>query len=1101
MAVTGLPSGAVTFLFTDLESSTRLWEEHPDAMRDALARHDAILGRCIEDHHGFIVKSTGDGAYAVFAAVPDAANAAAAVIRTLHDEPWGATGPLRARMGLHSGNAEERDGDYFGPVLNRASRLMAAAHGGQVVLSHVSAEFVREVLADGLTLLDLGEHRLRGIERPERVYELVISGVPSDFPPLQSLDALPGALSLPGPSFARGVEALAGRDVELDRLAAAWSRAKNGVRQIALIAGEPGIGKTRLSIELARRVQAEGGVVLYGRCDEEMIVPFQPFVEALRPCVAVYSPSTLHQRLHGLEQDLVRVFPELHGRVAERPVGADAEAERYRFFEAITTLVTGMTAVQPALVILDDLHWADKPTLLLLRHLLRAAPHAALCIVGCYRDVELHSDDQLADFLADLRRESVVTRITLGGLSEEESGRLLCGVAGREVSVPLITALHHETDGNPFFLEELLRHMIETDAVPVDAGSRSPVDLSALGIPDGVREVVARRLRRLPDPVGELLHLAAVVGRDFDAELLGRAWEQRTAPVLESLDLATDAGLLRRDPDRIGWYTFAHVLIRQSLNSSLGTAQRARLHARVGAAIEAGGGAPRAAELARHFTYALPVVGAEKAIEFTALAGREAMADLAFEDAAAYLQNALDLLERHAPADEADRVELLTDLAAALVYVDERTGVEIARRAVNAARANGSTSQFGRAVAVFVEPTHSVDAYPTEVTSLLDEARTRLGDGDGALRARLLAFEAFKYATYQLRGRDPRALAEQAVGIARALDDPVALSDALWSLAVSLEGSGAVAERMALGDELVELVTRAGARASAFGLRVLAGVDLERGDAARVTATIDKLARTCADLRWLPGEVYATQWRGTQALIEGRFADVSALGDELRRHVRAYRGAAGMNLVQAFFLARDRGLLGSLGSLDEAADGHVHSLLTGAMLALAQLDSGDDAGAVRSLERAADEEFQRNEPGNPSGAALGMFAEVAATGGTRAHARVLSEMLAPFSGRLLMVVLGPSIGAADRYLGMLDTVLERWERAESHFERAVELEEGVRGWSLLPRTHYWRARFLAARGQPGDASAAAKLLFDVAADADRLDMRRLVAQAEELLAR
>ena len=402
---------------------------------------------------------------------------------------------------------------------------------------------------------------------------------------------------------------------------------------------------------------------------------------------------------------------------------------------------------------------------------------------------------------------------------------------------------------------------------------------------------------------------------------------------------------------------------------------------------------------------------------------------------------------------------------------------------------------------MFVEPTHSVDAYPTEVTSLLDEARTRLGDGDGALRARLLAFEAFKYATYQLRGRDPRALAEQAVGIARTLDDPVALSDALWSLAVSLEGSGAVAERMALGDELVELVTRAGARASAFGLRVLAGVDLERGDAARVTATIDKLARTCAELRWLPGEVYATQWRGTQALIEGRFADVSALGDELRRHVRAYRGAAGMNLVQAFFLARDRGLLGSLGSLDEAADGHVHSLLTGAMLALAQLDSDDDAGAVRSLERAADEEFQRNEPGNPSGAALGMFAEVAATGGTRAHARVLSEMLAPFSGRLLMVVLGPSIGAADRYLGMLDTVLERWERAESHFERAVELEEGVRGWSLLPRTHYWRARFLAARGQPGDASAAAKLLFDVAADADRLDMRRLVAQAEELLAR
>lgn len=1102
MSVTGLPSGAVTFLFTDLEASTRLWDEHPDAMREALARHDAILRRCIEGNRGSVVKSTGDGAYAVFEAAPDAVVAATDVIRSLHAESWGATGPLRARVGLHSGSAEERDGDYFGPVLNRASRLMNAAHGGQVVLSQVSAALVRDALPEGFQLLDLGEHRLRGLERPERVYELVIPGVPSTFPPLQSLDALPGALALPGPSFARVDEGLAGRAVELDRLVDAWSQATDGVRQIALVAGEPGIGKTRLAVELARRVHAHGGVVLYGRCDEEMIVPYQPFVDALRPCVAAYSPSALHQRLHGLEQDLARVFPKLSGRVPERPSTADPEAERYRFFEAITMLVTGVTATGPALLVLDDLHWADRPTLLLLRHLLRSTPHAALLIVACYRDVELHATHPLADFLADLRRESFVTRITLTGLSEDESGELLSGVAGRDVAVPLIAALHRETEGNPFFLEELLRHLIETDAVPVVHGGASSVDLTALGIPDGVREVVARRLRRLPDPAGEVLTLAAVMGPEFDVELLGRAGDQPTAHVLESLDRATDAGLLRRDPDRIGRYTFAHALIRQTLNTAPGTAQRARLHARVGAAIEAGGGALRAAELARHFTQALPLIGPDKAIEYSALAGREALADLAFEDAAEYLQRALDLAEQHSPEDETSRVELLTDLAGALVYVDERAGVETALRAVDAARAIGSPAHFGRAVSVFVEPTHSVVAHPAEVTGLFDEARAVLGDGDGALRARLLAFEAFKYATYQLRGRDARALATEAVGIARTLDDPVTLSDALFALAASLAGDAAMVERVALGEELVALGPSVGARASAFGFVVRAGVHLENGDAERLTVTIDELARTCAELRWLPGQVYAAQWRATQALLEGRFADATALGDELRRYTRAYRGAASAHIVQAFYVARERGHLGSLGSLDEAADEHVHSLLTWAMLALAQLESGDELAAARSLERRADEEFHRHEPGKPSGAALGLFAEVAVAGGTRGHAEVLTELLAPFSGRLLTVGLGvASIGAADRYLGMLDTLLERWDDAEMHFERALALEERARGGALLPRTRYWHARFLAARGLPGDAGVARALLADVAADAERLGMRHLGAQAEALLAR
>ena len=199
-----LSSGTVTFLFTDIEGSTPLWEQHPSAMREALARHDAILRDAVESHGGRIVKSTGDGALAVLRAASDAVGVATVVLRTFSSQTWGATGPLPVRIGIHTGSAEERDGDYFGPSLNRASRLMGAAHGGQVVLSSASAALVRDTLPEGLELVDLGAHRLRGLRRPERMYQLTIAGLRSQFPPLQSLDAFPGSVPVPSPLVARG---------------------------------------------------------------------------------------------------------------------------------------------------------------------------------------------------------------------------------------------------------------------------------------------------------------------------------------------------------------------------------------------------------------------------------------------------------------------------------------------------------------------------------------------------------------------------------------------------------------------------------------------------------------------------------------------------------------------------------------------------------------------------------------------------------------------------------------------------------------------------------------------------------------------------------
>src|SRR4051794_18715220 len=498
-----LPSGTISFLFTDLEGSTRLWQEHPDAMREALARHDQILRDVMEAHHGHVVKTTGDGALAVFATASDAVEAAIAAQRRIGEESWTVPEPLRVRMGINTGPAELRDGDYHGTAVNRAARIMSLAHGGQTLLSLATRELVRDT---GVDLRDVGEHVLRGIAGAERVFQLSVPGLPSEFPPLSSSGVLLEPVRIPAPAIGRP-EPFVGRRAALEQLQTSWEQARDGIRQLVLVGGEPGVGKTRLASELCARADAAdvGAAVLYGRCDEETVVPYQPFIEALRPCVAALAPATLEDRLHDLGRDLVRVFPELRYRLPDPPPPADTGTggttgldesrvvDRYRLFEAITTLVRTITATQPVLIVLDDLQWADPPTVLLFRHVLRGVTRAPLLVVGCYRDVELPRGHTVADLLADLRREPSVSWIPLRGLSATETEDLLTSRAGQLLDARLVEVLHHETDGNPFFLEELLRHLRETEATALLERGNDALEVDDLDLPDTIRDVVGRR--------------------------------------------------------------------------------------------------------------------------------------------------------------------------------------------------------------------------------------------------------------------------------------------------------------------------------------------------------------------------------------------------------------------------------------------------------------------------------------------------------------------------------------------------------------------------------------------------------------------------------
>ena len=281
-----LPAGTVTFLFTDLEGSTRLWEEHPDAMRAALARHDEILRDAVEKRDGYLVKTTGDGLHAAFAVAPDAVAAALDAQRALTREEWTLPEPLTVRMGLHTGVAEVRDGDYYGTAVNRAARVAAAAHGGQIVASAATADLVRDDLGADITLLDLGEHRLRDLGRPERIVQLSHPELPSDFPALRSLDAFPGNLPVQRTAFV-------GRAEDLDAVRAALDDSP-----VITLTGVGGVGKTRLALQVAADAVARFP-------DGAWFVDLGPVLDPEYVAAAFGSALRLPERRQGTAEDSI----------------------------------------------------------------------------------------------------------------------------------------------------------------------------------------------------------------------------------------------------------------------------------------------------------------------------------------------------------------------------------------------------------------------------------------------------------------------------------------------------------------------------------------------------------------------------------------------------------------------------------------------------------------------------------------------------------------------------------------------------------------------------------------------------------------------------
>ncbi|GAB4984425.1 hypothetical protein MAHJHV58_14520 [Mycobacterium avium subsp. hominissuis] len=623
---------AVTFLLTDIEGSTAAWEADAAAMAVALARHDELVEQVVTSRGGRLIKTRGEGdaTFSVFDRPSAGAAAAVELQDAIGHEPWALREPMRIRVALHTGEAELRDGDYFGRAVNRAARLRSLAAGGQILCSGATAELVIDTLPDDVVLTDLGMRQLRNLPRPEHVFELRLETGAQAAPPVQPSAApmerpgLPAVLLGPGPFVGRGRE--------LDGLLSAWQSTLAGDMQAVLIAGEPGVGKTRLAGEWSRRVYEQGAVVLYGRCDEDLGAPYQPFAEALRMLVPCLGPDRL-RGLRGVEAllplvpGLTDVLPDL-----PTPTRADPDTERYALFDAVVALLAAVSAGAPVVLVLDDLHWAAKPTLLLLRHLLRFGEHARVQVVGTYRSTDLDRSHPLAAMLADLHRSAGFepsNRLQLNGLDEQDVAAYVAE-AGYDDD-ELARALASVTGGNPFFLIQALHHVDES-------GGRW--DQSTL--PQGVREAVSRRLSRLSPETNKALATAAVIGSRFALELVESVVGEDQ---VDAFDEACQAGIVIEEPG--GRYRFNHAIVRQSLLAELSSVRRMRLHQRIATTLENQPGAEDEllAELAHHYFECAWAGNAAKAVQYCRRAADQAMTRLGYEGAADLYDRALHALE------------------------------------------------------------------------------------------------------------------------------------------------------------------------------------------------------------------------------------------------------------------------------------------------------------------------------------------------------------------------------------------------------------------------------------------------------------------------
>jgi DNA-binding CsgD family transcriptional regulator len=843
-----------------------------------------------------------------------------------------------------------------------------------------------------------------------------------------------------------------GRAPQLRQLDERLRSALAGQGQAVLVAGEPGVGKTRLAEEAAGRAGALGLAVAAGRAvEDEGSPPYWPFLQAL----------------HELG------LPPPDRMAGSTVLSGESADQRFGLFQSATDALVAAAAPAGLCLILDDLHWADPGSLRLLVHLAMSVRRSRLVVLATYRDTETAGQEPLRAAVAALTREAAVTRIRLTGLSELEVAARLRDVVGWEVPATVAAAVCRRTQGNPFFVGELGRVLV------------SSVDGQ---LPDGVRDAVRDRLGRVSRSCRELVAAAAVLGSEVDPSALADAAGHPLDEVLTAFDEATAAGILALAGRR-----FAHDLIRECARLELPTPERLRLHERMAEHLTGRADADvRISEIAHHRLESLPAGEAEPAIAAALRAGEQAMARCAWEGAATWYRRALAAASAHAPVDPDRRGRLLLALAEAevrsLALAEAREALVEAARI---ARGRGDAETIARAVLVLEG--HSDHLWETVEQQLCAEALAGLSEEDSALRARLLALQV---ASSIWTGEDAERRSAQALAMAERVGDRHTIREALRSRQMARSGPDGAAERIALGDRMLALGlaedTVLWGRLWRFdGLTQLGELDRAEAELGPIAAEAERLRTPVA--AW-----HLVRCRAAMAGARGRFDEAMACALEAERLARR-AGTGGPLVPSQAMLLLYRIRLGDPGEYP-AEHGQVSAspganMFLSTTRALWQLATGDREGAARTYRTWSDA-----VPPMVLLPALARMIEFAVEFDDPDRAARCYERLLPY--RDLLVCGGAGVvavvGTVREALGLAAGLTGRLEDAVRHLRAGIELATRIGLPPALASSTYQLAVVLARRRRPGDREEAAALATSAAAMAERMGLRPLAERARAL---
>jgi class 3 adenylate cyclase len=886
-----------------------------------------------------------------------------------------------------------------------------------------------------------------------------------------------------------------GRQKEMEQLRERLADAFSGRGSVVMVVGDAGIGKTRLLQEFATYARLRGAQVLWGAAYQgEARLPYGPFAEALQEYVSRTSVETLRRAATEGSSVLVPLAPELKAKLPDLPEPSPVppEAEAYRLFQEATEFLLNASTSAPVLLVLEDLQWADKGTCSLLQHLARRPAGSRLLVTISCREAELERGHHLREALVHVRRESGFWELPLKGLRESEVRELITVLAEHEVPQPLILALHEETEGNPFFVQETLKHLIETEALYQEEGrwTSKATTISDVGVPGSVRDVVESRLAGLSAEARRLLQVGSVLGRRFSFSVICRVLDLDQESVLRALDeaLARQLVMEQREDGRLH-YRFTHAVIRECLYEDLSGPRRQRLHSRAARELEDAYSnrlQEYAAELAYHYQQAGEMGSPERALEYWVKAAEQASTMYAHEEAASHFSQALQIIAGGVQIPRRELAELLFKRGRAQLGAGNWSGAALSWKEALPEYEAVEDKELAARVCRELAYLLTWRGQAEEALACVERGLALVGTNSDVG----IALVAQKAAACMMLGRASEALeaAEMAASQVSGIGDVGMKAWTASTAGIPLIAYLACETALSLateGEAWARAVNNPYTAASCIGLQALALAQLGRWvEGMEIAKRLLPLARQVGNYPNLAlGQAFVSMYRAGR----GEFEEAERQAEE------ALRLAREMSLVSALpgsleAAAAPRLFTGRLEEAEErlrqldvvfelAGRPAVASPGWPRMVRL-RLDSGDTQGAEEML--AAKPDWLR--PQEPLdirlAAGLANLAELYLELGHLHEAVSLKQALGGIIERRVLTPYSAYFPLPYRLLGMIDSAQSRWTEAEDNFHKAVELCEtnGLR--VELAATLLWYAKMRLARDAPGDAEAATAMLSE-----------------------